>query len=117
MSPQTGGDSGWLFYLLLLSLHLGPAQCGVGAAAGGAAHVLRGAGGGGGEPRDRDEDSEALVMFMMAAAVAVMREGYNVEKNTKNSDCLQSHQSVRTSYKGEGKKHISIHPFSTLSAN
>lgn len=97
MSPQTGGDSGWLFYLLLLSLHLGPAQCGVGAAAGGAAHVLRGAGGGGGEPRDRDEDSEALVMFMMAAAVAVMREGYNVEKNTKNSDCLQSHQSVRTS--------------------
>ena len=79
MSPQTGGDSGWLFYLLLLSLHLGPAQCGVGAAAGGAAHVLRGAGGGG-QPRDRDEDSEALVMFMMAAAVAVMREGYNVEK-------------------------------------
>ena len=85
MSADRGGGRGRLFSLLLLSLHLGQAYCGVsvGAAAGGAAHVLFGAGGGGGggEPRERDEETEALVIFMMAAAAAGMREGYNVGNN------------------------------------
>ena len=94
MSPHTGEDRGWLISLLVLSLHLGQAQCGVsvGAAAGGAAHVLLGGGGGGGEPRERDEDTEALVIFMMAAAAIGMRKGYNVENNR---NCLQPlYQSV-----------------------
>ena len=83
MSADRGGGRGRLFSLLLLSLHLGQAYCGVsvGAAAGGAAHVLFGAGGGGGEPRERDQETEALVIFMMAAAAAGMREGYNVGNN------------------------------------
>ena len=68
MSPSAGQDrSGLLFYLSFL-LSLRKVECGVAAAAGGAAHVLL-RGGVGGEARVVDEDREALVMLMMACVV------------------------------------------------
>ena len=84
MSPHTRDGPGRVFYLLVLSLCLHQAHSGVsvGAAAGGAAHVLFGGKGGrGGEPRERDEDTEALIILLVAATAGGIREGCNVENS------------------------------------
>ena len=70
MSPsatEASGRSCLLFYLTF-TLSLRHVECGVAAAAGGAAHVLL-RGGVGGEERYVDEDREALVMLMMSCVV------------------------------------------------
>ena len=71
MSPaarEVSGRSGALLFYLIAALSLRHVECGVAAAAGGAAHVLL-RGGVGGEARVVDEDREALLMLMMSCVV------------------------------------------------
>ena len=68
MSPSAGEDQSWILFYLILALSLRHVECGVAAAAGGAAHVLL-KGGVGGVDRVVDEDREALIMLMMACVV------------------------------------------------
>ena len=66
-AQEVSGRTGFLF-CLTFALSLRHVECGVAAAAGGAAHVLL-RGGVGGEARYVDEDREALVMLMMSCVV------------------------------------------------
>ena len=67
MSPPARSAA---LFCLLLALSLHPGECGIAAAAGGAAYVLRGSTGG--EERQRDEETETVIMFVMAAMVALV---------------------------------------------
>ena len=67
MSPPARSAA---LFCLLLALSLRPGECGIAAAAGGAAYVLRGSSGG--EERQRDEETETVIMFVMATMVALV---------------------------------------------
>ena len=69
MSPSARQDRSCLLFYLTFALSLRKAECGVAAAAGGAAYMLKGMVGGG-EGRVRDEEREAMIMFMMGAMAA-----------------------------------------------
>ena len=69
MSPSAGQDRSCLLFYLSFLLSLRKVECGVAAAAGGAAHVLFAQGGVGTVENVVDEDREALVMLMMACVV------------------------------------------------
>ena len=68
MSPSAGQDRSAALYYLTFALSLRKVECGVAAAAGGAAYILKGLAGGG--ERIRDEERETLVMFMMGSMAA-----------------------------------------------
>ena len=73
MSPSAGQDRSGLLFYFTFALSLRKVECGVAAAAGGAAYILKGLAGGG--ERIRDEERETLIMFMMgsmAAGVALL---------------------------------------------
>ena len=84
MSPSARQDRNGFLFCLTFALTLRKVECGVAAAAGGAAYMLRNMAGGG--ERIRDEEREAMIMFMMgcmAAGVAVLGIGVAVYKGVK----------------------------------